>query len=92
MIIQKYFFLFVATYNMTMRLGEVNGPGTDGNVYIQLLGEKGNTAKIQLRQSGDVKNKFETDELYKFTVGTVDIGKVKSILICSLGGFYDTIT
>lgn len=66
-----------ATYNISMRLGEVNGSGTDGNVYIQLFGEEGNTAKIQLRQSGDMSNKFETGELYKFTVATVDIGKVR---------------
>lgn len=68
-----------ATYNMSMRLGEVSGSGTDGNVYIQLFGDDGNTAKIQLRQSGDTKNKFEAGELYKFTVGTVDIGKIEKI-------------
>lgn len=59
-----------------MKLGEVKGDGTDGNVYIQLFGSKGNTAKIQLRQAGDNKNKFEPDEEYKFMVTTLDIGKV----------------
>lgn len=54
----------------------MKGSGTDGNVYIQLFGEKGNTAKIQLRQAGDARNRFEKGRTYKFTVDTVDIGKV----------------
>lgn len=59
-----------------MKLGEVKGSGADGNVYIQLFGSKGNTAKIQLRQAGDEKNQFETGQEYKFMVTTLDIGKV----------------
>ena len=60
-------------------MGDVKGSGTDGNVYIQLFGERGNTAKIQLRQAGDTRNKFEKGRTYKFTVDTVDIGKVQEI-------------
>ena len=63
-------------YNLKMKLGEVKGSGADGNVYIQLFGSKGNTAKIQLRQAGDEKNLFETGQEYKFMVTTLDIGKV----------------
>lgn len=65
-----------ATYNLSIKVGDVKGSGTDGNVYIQLFGEKGNTAKIQLRQAGDTRNRFEKGRTYKFTVDTVDIGKV----------------
>ena len=68
--------LFPVMYNLKMKLGEVKGNGTDGNVYIQLFGSKGNTAKIQLRQAGDEKNRFETGQEYKFMVTTLDIGKV----------------
>lgn len=71
-----FFFFFVATYNLSIKVGDVKGSGTDGNVYIQLFGERGNTAKIQLRQAGDARNKFEKGRTYKFTVDTVDIGKV----------------
>ena len=70
-----------ATYNLSIRVGDVKGSGTDGNVYIQLFGERGNTAKIQLRQAGDTKNKFEKGRTYKFTVDTVDIGKVRRVLV-----------
>ena len=68
---------FPATYNLSIKVGDVKGSGTDGNVYIQLFGEKGNTAKIQLRQAGDARNRFEKGRTYKFTVDTVDIGKVR---------------
>lgn len=74
-------------------MGDVKGSGTDGNVYIQLFGERGNTAKIQLRQAGDTRNKFEKGRTYKFTVDTVDIGKVQSraprvLLLFSYGGTF----
>ncbi|EDO39591.1 predicted protein, partial [Nematostella vectensis] len=72
---------FLATYNLSIKVGDVKGSGTDGNVYIQLFGEKGNTAKIQLRQAGDQKNRFEKGRTYKFTVDTVDIGKIKQFRI-----------
>ena len=71
-------------------MGDVKGSGTDGNVYIQLFGERGNTAKIQLRQAGDTRNKFEKGRTYKFTVDTVDIGKVHLFVsILSLKCKYD---
>ena len=74
--LQRIYHFFLATYNLSIKVGDVKGSGTDGNVYIQLFGERGNTAKIQLRQAGDTRNKFEKGRTYKFTVDTVDIGKV----------------
>ena len=76
--------IFPAKYNIKMKLGEVKGNGVDGNVYIQLFGSKENTAKIQLRQAGDEKNRFETDQEYKFMVTTMDIGKV---IVCKNGWY-----
>ena len=46
-------FLILVTYNLSMKVGGVHGSGADGNVYIQLFGTEGKTAKIQLRQAGD---------------------------------------
>ena len=77
----KSFCVVAATYNLSIKVGDVKGSGTDGNVYIQLFGERGNTAKIQLRQAGDTRNKFEKGRTYKFTVDTVDIGKVLQVAI-----------
>ena len=75
------YYAFSVTYNIKMTLGEVKGRGADGNVYIQLFGSKGNTAKIQLRQAGDNKNLFESSQEYKFMVATSDVGKVFSELL-----------
>ena len=75
------YYAFSVTYNIKMKLGEVKGKGADGNVYIQLFGSKGNTAKIQLRQAGDNKNLFESSQEYKFMVATSDVGKVFSELL-----------
>jgi len=58
-------------------MGEVIGEGTEGNVFIQLIGDKGMTEQIQLRQAGNSKICFEKGRTYKFTVETIDIGKVR---------------
>ena len=59
---------------MSVKLGEVLSPDT--NLYVQLFGEKGETSKIMLRPVGSSLNKFEKGRTYKFTVETVNIGKV----------------
>lgn len=69
------FFLFSDTsYTMSVKLGDVLSPDT--NLYVQLLGEKGETSKIMLRPIGSSMNKFEKGRTYKFTVETVNVGKV----------------
>ena len=62
------------SYTMSVKLGEVLSPDT--NLYVQLFGEKGETSKIMLRPVGSSLNKFEKGRTYKFTVETVNIGKV----------------
>lgn len=59
---------------MSVKLGDVLSPDT--NLYVQLFGEKGETSKIMLRPVGSSLNKFEKGRTYKFTVETVNIGKV----------------
>ena len=59
---------------MSVKLGDVLSPDT--NLYVQLFGEKGETSKIMLRPVGSSLNKFEKGRMYKFTVETVNIGKV----------------
>lgn len=70
-----------------MKVGDVRGSGADGNVYIQLFGTEGKTAKIQLRQAGDTRNKFEKGKTYKFTVDTVDIGQVCSFAFTYISNY-----
>ena len=72
----KHYFAVVA-YQLCLKMGDVLGDGTEGNVFIQLFGDKGMTEQIQLRQAGNSKIRFEKGRTYKFTVETVDIGKVR---------------
>ena len=58
-----------------MRVGEAVNSQT--SLYIQLFGENGETSKIMLRPAGPLLSKFEPGRTYKFTVETVDIGKVQ---------------
>ena len=58
----------------------MKGDGANGNVYIQLFGEKGDSSKINLRQAGDDQHYFKEGDLYRFTVADDDIGKVYSFL------------
>ena len=75
----KLFSLFLlfsdTSYTMSVKLGDVLSPDT--NLYVQLLGEKGETSKIMLRPIGSSMNKFEKGRTYKFTVETVNVGKVR---------------
>ena len=70
-------FSVVVAYQLCLKMGDVLGEGTEGNVFIQLIGDKGMTEQIQLRQAGNSKIRFEKGRTYKFTVETVDIGKVR---------------
>lgn len=67
----------VVAYQLCLKMGDVLGDGTEGNVFIQLFGDKGMTEQIQLRQAGNSKIRFEKGRTYKFTVETVNIGKVR---------------
>lgn len=72
-------FVAVVAYQLCLKMGEVLGDGTEGNVFIQLFGDKGMTEQIQLRQAGNSKISFEKGRTYKFTVETIDIGKVRFV-------------
>ena len=51
--------------------------GTDANVTLQLFGGKGQTEKIMLRQeSGKTLKRFDRGRTDRFTVQTMDVGKV----------------
>lgn len=56
----------------------VLGAGTDANVFIILHGEKGDTGKRPLQNSG---NNFERGRIDTFSVETLDIGDLTKITI-----------
>lgn len=57
-------------------MGDVQGTGTEGSVFVGLIGSIGNTERIILRESDDSRIKFAKGKSYKFTIETADIGLV----------------
>ena len=69
-------------YNLTFKTGDMPYAGTDANVTLQLFGGKGQTEKIMLRQeSGKTLKRFDRGRTDRFTVQTMDVGKVSSMII-----------
>ena len=72
-----YFFLADVAYSLTFKTGDMPYAGTDANVTLQLFGDKGQTEKIMLRQeSGKTLKRFDRGRTDRFTVQTMDVGKV----------------
>ena len=64
------------TYELCLKMGDVQGEGTEGSVFVELIGSKGKTERIVLREANDSRIKFEKGKSYKFTIETADIGVV----------------
>ena len=73
------------SYHLAIRTGDISNAGTDANVYFQLVGEEGETEKVQLRQGGKAEKRFERGRTDKFIVETVDVGKVLGNAVLRFG-------
>lgn len=91
MFFKQIFFCFMedAAYNLTFKTGDMPYAGTDANVTLQLFGDKGQTEKIMLRQeSGKTLKRFDRGRTDRFTVQTMDVGKVSKILVYLTSDFF----
>lgn len=59
----------------------MKGAGTDANVYMWLVGEKGKTDRLELKNSLTNLNKFESGCLDVFNMDAKDVGQAKSMTI-----------
>ncbi|SHM11303.1 PLAT/LH2 domain-containing protein [Ruminococcus flavefaciens] len=69
-------------YLVEAKVANVNGAGTDANIYIRFIGDKGSSGKYLL----DHKNidDFERNRVYKYIVQcNADVGNLKKIEISS---------
>lgn len=71
--------LYSTTYNITVYTGDVDGGGTDANVYITLYGSKGNSGEKLLDISSH--DDFERGRFDKYTITTNDIGDIQKIKV-----------
>lgn len=68
-----FFFFFVLVH---LKLGDVADPHAP--VWIQLLGEKGESGQIQIKPGYGPEDKFEKDRTYKVVARVTDIGRVRN--------------
>jgi hypothetical protein len=67
-------------YELHVFTGTASGSGTDANVFINLYGEHGDTGDRQLKESSN-RNKFESGQEDIFTIGAIDLGRLKKLKI-----------
>jgi hypothetical protein len=67
-----------ANYRVTVVTGNVRGAGTDANVYLTVVGDKGKVDKVHLDNS---KNNFERGRVDVFAISSLDLGEIKHIVI-----------
>lgn len=60
-----------------LKLGEVADPYTP--VWIQLVGEKGESGQIQIKPGYGPNDKFEKDRIYKVVARVANIGRVSAL-------------
>ena len=60
------------SYKVDVTTGDLNGSGTDANVFLIILGEYGDSGEIALKNSETYKDKFER--------GHTDVFMLKDIL------------
>jgi len=69
------------TFFLKVWTGKEPGSGTNANVFCTVIGEKGDTGKIDLKKSIHHMNKFEAGNMDEFVIDSKIIGKVTSITI-----------
>lgn len=63
-------------YTISIHTADISGAGTDGSVYVQFVGENGESGWTALDSSND---DFERNKLDTYTVKLPDVGKVIAV-------------
>ncbi|XP_077976546.1 lipoxygenase homology domain-containing protein 1-like isoform X1 [Styela clava] len=73
--------LNTTTYHVSVKTGDVSGAGTDANVFLKIIGGDGDTGRLKLHQSENIRDKFERGRTDLFKLEATDIGKLERIEI-----------
>uniref|UniRef100_A0A673G4B6 PLAT domain-containing protein n=1 Tax=Sinocyclocheilus rhinocerous TaxID=307959 RepID=A0A673G4B6_9TELE len=71
--------VFLSVYEVVTITGDVNGAGTDANIFITLFGEYGITPKLHLASKN--RTAFEKNKTDVFRIKTHNVGPLKKIRI-----------
>merc|ERR1712072_28347 len=69
------------TYRLNIKTGRRNFAGTDADVYVNIIGEQGQTGKIVLGKSSTNSDAFERNQEDVFTVEGKHVGKISKVTI-----------
>uniref|UniRef100_A0A3B4AYF1 PLAT domain-containing protein n=1 Tax=Periophthalmus magnuspinnatus TaxID=409849 RepID=A0A3B4AYF1_9GOBI len=69
------------SYRVTVCTGTVGGSGTDASVFLNIIGDKGDTGDRELINCKNNVNKFEKGNLDEFIIEAVSVGRVRRIRI-----------
>jgi len=70
-----------ATYTLKIKTGRRKFAGTDADVFVNIVGEQGETGKIVLGESSTNANAFERSQEDVFTVEGKPVGKISKVTI-----------
>ncbi|XP_074850459.1 lipoxygenase homology domain-containing protein 1 isoform X1 [Carettochelys insculpta] len=71
----------VVKYRVTVFTGTVSGSGTDANVFVNLIGDQGDTGERILYNSINTMNKFEKGSADEFYIEAVTLKQVRRVRI-----------
>ncbi|XP_012725509.2 lipoxygenase homology domain-containing protein 1 isoform X1 [Fundulus heteroclitus] len=71
----------VIKYRLTVCTGNVGGSGTDASIFINLIGDQGDTGERQLINCKNNVNKFEKGNMDEFIIEAVTIGQIRRLRI-----------
>ncbi|KAM5314979.1 oxygen-regulated protein 1 isoform 2-T2 [Glossophaga mutica] len=71
----------VVVYKIYIHTGRKPGAETESNVFINLIGSRGDSGNRSLHQSKNNKVKFQRGQVDIFSIEAVSLGKLKKILI-----------
>lgn len=71
----------VKNYRVEVQTGNRDHAGTDASVFVQLIGGKGQTLQIQLKNNLENRNKFEKGHLDTFIESAEDVGWIEKIRV-----------
>uniref|UniRef100_A0A672LZQ6 PLAT domain-containing protein n=1 Tax=Sinocyclocheilus grahami TaxID=75366 RepID=A0A672LZQ6_SINGR len=71
--------VFLSVYEVVTITGDVNGAGTDANIFITLFGEYGITPKLHLASKN--RTAFEKNKTDVFRIKTHNVGPLKKVRI-----------
>ncbi|XP_055036930.2 lipoxygenase homology domain-containing protein 1 [Misgurnus anguillicaudatus] len=73
--------LSLVKYRVTICTGNVSGSGTDASVYLNIIGDLGDTGERLMFMSKNNVNKFEKGNADEFIVEAVTLGQIRRVRI-----------